>query len=170
MQNSMVVFTFSVLDQKNTSWANFVQRFKIACSKWSLIQSLIRICGIQWWCPFYLFWSRNTLFGLPFLCKFGPKNQNGQFELKIGTNTISNMKNLIVRFIFPVLDRKYHFFWASLKNLCWSCNLESRLIRMCRIQCWFSFCLDRKYPFWVDLVQKFKRVNLRQTLVLFKIC
>ena len=38
-----------------------------------------------------------------------------------------------------------------------------RLMRICRIQCWFLFLLDRKYPSWVNLVQKFKRVNLRKT-------
>ena len=57
----------------------------------------------QWWCLFYLFWTRNTLFALPFLVKFGPNNQNGQFELKIGTKTKSNMKNSI----FSIFDRKY---------------------------------------------------------------
>ena len=45
-----------------------------------------------------------------------------------------------------------------------------RVIQICRIQCWISFCLDRKYPFWFILVQKFKKVSLRQNLVLFIIC
>ena len=85
MQNSMVVFPFSVLDQKNPSSANpknpklFVQ---------NKLPRLIRIRKIQRGCPFYLFWSRNTLFGLPFLRKVSPKNQNSQFELKIGTKLI----------------------------------------------------------------------------------
>ena len=38
-----------------------------------------------------------------------------------------------------------------------------RLMQICRIQCWSLFRLDRKYPSWVNLVQKFKRVNLRKT-------
>ena len=29
MQNSVVVFTFSILDQKHTFWANLVQKIKI---------------------------------------------------------------------------------------------------------------------------------------------
>ena len=53
--NSMMMFTFSVLDQKYLFWANLVQQFKIVCSEWSLIQRLIRICKVQWWCLFYLF-------------------------------------------------------------------------------------------------------------------
>ena len=55
MRNSMMMFRFSVFDHKHLSWANLVQKFKIACSKWNLIQRLIRICKIQWWCLFYLF-------------------------------------------------------------------------------------------------------------------
>ena len=110
MQNSMVVFTFSALDQKNPFWGNFVQKSKIACSMCIQIQKLIRICRIQWWCPFFLFQNRNTLFGLPFLGKFGLKNQNGQLELKIGTKTNTNMKNSVVMFIFSAFDRKYPFF------------------------------------------------------------
>ena len=54
-RNSMMMFTFSVFDHKYLSWANLVQKFKIVCSKWNLIQRLIRICKIQWWCLFYLF-------------------------------------------------------------------------------------------------------------------
>ena len=72
------------------------------------MQRLIRTRRIQW-CPFYLFNTRNTLFGLPFLGKFGLKNQNGQFELKIGTKTNTDMKNSMLMFIFPVLGHKYPF-------------------------------------------------------------
>ena len=46
---------------------------------------------------------------IPFLGKFGPKNQNCQFELKIVTKTNLNMKNSMVIFIFPVFDQKYPF-------------------------------------------------------------
>ena len=47
---------------------------------------------------------------IPFLDKFGPKIQNGEFELKIDTKTNLNMKNSMMMFIFPVLDWKYPFF------------------------------------------------------------
>ena len=46
---------------------------------------------------------------IPFLGKFGPKNQNCQFELKIGTQANLNMKNSMIMFIFPVFDWKYPF-------------------------------------------------------------
>ena len=52
--NSIMAFTFSVFDHKYLSWANLVQKFKIACSKWNLIQRLIRMCKTQWGCLFYL--------------------------------------------------------------------------------------------------------------------
>ena len=49
MRNSMMMFTFSVFDHKCLSWA-----------KWNLIQRLIPICKIQWWCLFYLFLTENS--------------------------------------------------------------------------------------------------------------
>ena len=55
MRNSVTMFTFSVFDHKYPSWENLVQKFTIVCSKWNLIQKLIRICKIQWWYLFYLF-------------------------------------------------------------------------------------------------------------------
>ena len=48
IQNSMVVFTFSVLDWKYPSWANLVQKIKIISLTWNLVSWLIRICRIQW--------------------------------------------------------------------------------------------------------------------------
>ena len=61
---------------------------------------------------------------IPFLGKFGPKNQNCQFKLKFGTYNNSNklkfgtqsnlnMQNSVVTFTFPVFDQKYPF-WANL--------------------------------------------------------
>ena len=61
MQNSMLVFTFAVLDQKYPYWENLVPR-------------LIRICRIQWYGSFNLFF----ILGIPLLGKFGPKYQNYQ--------------------------------------------------------------------------------------------
>ena len=45
--------------------------------------------------------------GILFLGKFSPNNQNFQFELKVSTQTNSNMKNSMVMFIFSVFHRKY---------------------------------------------------------------
>ena len=63
IQNSKVVFTFSVLNRKYTFWANLVQKIKIVSLNWNLVPRLIRIYNIQWWYHFFLFWSGNNLFG-----------------------------------------------------------------------------------------------------------
>ena len=47
--------------------------------------------------------------GTPFSGKFGPKNQNCQFELKFGTYTNSNMQYSMMMVIFSVFDPKYVF-------------------------------------------------------------
>ena len=49
IQDSLVMFTFSVFELQYFSWVNLVQKFNIVCSKWNLIQNLIQICKIQWW-------------------------------------------------------------------------------------------------------------------------
>ena len=63
MQNSMVMFTFSVFDRAYAFSANLVQKFKIVISRWNSRLKLIQICRIQWWCSLFLFLSGNTLFG-----------------------------------------------------------------------------------------------------------
>ena len=50
MQNSMVVFTFLVFDQKCLFWANLAQNVKIVSLRLNLVVSLIRIFRIQRWC------------------------------------------------------------------------------------------------------------------------
>ena len=60
MWNSVMMPTFSVFDHKYLSWANLVQKFKIVCSKWNLIQRLIRIRKIHWWCLFYPLKTENS--------------------------------------------------------------------------------------------------------------
>ena len=80
---------------------------------------------------FFCFWVQ-----IPFLGKFGPKDQNYQFKLKFGTGTNSNMENSMVMFIFSLFDWKYP--WANLlqkvKIISWSWNLVPRIIRICWIQ------------------------------------
>ena len=134
MQNWMMMFTFSVFDRKYPSWANLAEKSKIVCSKWSLIQRLILIFRIQWWCFFICFRLE-----VPFLDKFRPKNQNCQFELKIGTQTNSNMKNSMVMFSFSVFNWKYSFFKKHLlhKSKFFVEAVIKNLIRICRIQRWF---------------------------------
>ena len=80
---------------------------------------------------FFCFWVQ-----IPFLGKFGPKDQNYQFKLKFGTGTNSNMENSMVMFIFSLFDWKYP--WANLlqkvKIISWSWTLVPRIIRICWIQ------------------------------------
>ena len=84
MQNLMMMFTFSVFDQKNPFCANLVPR-------------LIRICRIHCCCSLFYFRPETTFFG-----KFGPKIENYQFKLKFGTYTTnSNIQNSLVLLTFP---------------------------------------------------------------------
>ena len=46
--NSMVTFTFSVLDQKYPFWANLVQKYKIVCLSWNLVPRLIRTSKFEY--------------------------------------------------------------------------------------------------------------------------
>ena len=63
MQNSMVMFTFSVSKWKYPFWANLVQKIKIVSLCWNLAPSLIWICRIQWWCWLLPFLAGNVLYG-----------------------------------------------------------------------------------------------------------
>ena len=82
-----------------------------------MVPTLIRIRRIQWRCSLYAEFNHAVHFffrlKIPFLGKFGPKNQNYQFKLKFGTYTNSNMQNSMVMFILSVFDWKYPF-WANL--------------------------------------------------------
>ena len=68
MQNSIVVFNFSVLKWKHLFWANLVQKIKLVNLNQNLVPILIRICGIQWWCLLFCLRPETLL-----LCKFGQK-------------------------------------------------------------------------------------------------
>ena len=59
-----------------------------------------------------------------------------QFKLKVGILTNSNMKNLIVMFIFLCFRLEVYFFSeiCSKNQNFWSWNLESWLIWICRIR------------------------------------
>ena len=71
-----------VSDWKYLFWANLVQNSKTISLSWNLLPGLSQIWRILW-CPLFLFLTGNT-----FLGKFGPKNQNWQFQLKFCTRLI----------------------------------------------------------------------------------
>ena len=143
MQNPMMMFTFSFFDHKYLSWTKIKN-----CAKLNLIQRLIRICKIQQQCLFYLFQTENRY---PFLGKFGPKNCNCQFKLKIGTQTNFNIKNSIMMFTFFCFRPEVQFFWKFIpkknNNLL---KLKFRIqinLNMQNSMVIFFFFLVRKYPF-----------------------
>ena len=143
-----MLFTFFVFQRKYLFWVNLVQKVKIISWRRNLVARLIRICRIQWYCSVFIFWVE-----IPFLGKFGQKNQNCHFKLKIGTYNNSNMQNSMVLFIFFVFDRKYPFganLVKKVKIISWSRNLVPTIIRTCRIQwcCSLFLFLSGNTPFW----------------------
>ena len=95
---------FSVLDQKYSLWANFIQKFVIVNLSQNLVHRLIQRCRIQWWGWLFCFWLEK-----PFLGKFGPEIPNFLFTVKFGAYIPLNMQNSIVIFCFSVFDQKNHF-------------------------------------------------------------
>ena len=57
MQNSILMFSFSVFDQKHSFWATWAQKIKIVSSSWNLVLRLIQICRTQWLCSLFLFYK-----------------------------------------------------------------------------------------------------------------
>ena len=104
-----------------------------------------------------------------FLYKFGPKNQNFPFKLKLGSKTNSYMENSMVRFIFFVFDWK-HLFWVHLFP-----NIKTVSLK---IENWYHyyfvhaefrgdvhfFCFRPETFFCANLVQKIKIVRLNWVL------
>ena len=146
MQSSMGMFTFFFCGRKYPFWENLVQKIKIVSLRLNLISMLIWVCRIQWWCSlFFRFWPEVL-----FLGKFGPKNQNCQFKMKLDTYTNPNIHNSMVMFTFFCFWPEILFLGKfgpksqncqfKVKLLRW--NLILALIRICRIQWWcllFSF-------------------------------
>ena len=90
MQNSMVIFNFSVLNWKYTFWANLVT---------------------LWRCSLFLFQTRNFLFE-----QIWSKKSRLQFKLKFGTKTNANMQ---IQWCFSsfLFRLKYLFLGNSIQKL-----------------------------------------------------
>ena len=110
--NSKTMFTYSVFDHKYLSWSNLVQKFKIVCS--ILMQRIIRICKFQRWCLFYLLQTEiATHFG-----KFGAKNRNWQFKLKMDTfNSDVHFLTRSILFFGNLFQKSKLFVEAEIQNL-----------------------------------------------------
>ena len=104
---------------------------------------------------------------IPYVSKFGSKNQNCQSKLTFGTQANSNMHCSMVIFLFSVSNQKYSFLAKFHKliitSLSW--NLIPRLIRICRIQWWCSLFLTRSILFQANLFHKNKIVCLEPRLI-----
>ena len=107
------------------------------------------------------------------MSKFGPKNQNRQFD----TKTNSNMQNSVVMFTLSIFDWKIPFlgkFGPKTQNcqfklkfgILTNSNMQNSVVM-------FTLSVfDWKYPFWVNLVQETKFDNLSRNLAhrLIQIC
>ena len=139
------------------------------------------------------FWFKNSkLFKLKFDSKTNSNVQNSMvvfilsildWEYRFGGNLVQKIKiaslcwELVLRFIriwriqwrcsFSVFGWKYllKIFFSKIKITCWTCNLKPRLTWVCWIRWWFFGVFYWKYPFWVNLVQKYKGASLKQDLV-----
>ena len=103
VENSTLMFTFFCFKWKSFL-INLVPNFKFDCLMWNLESGLIRICKFNGDVCFFYFRSEILI-----LRNFGTKNQNCLFRLTFGTETTSNMRNLLVMLTFPVFDRRYFF-------------------------------------------------------------
>ena len=48
--DSILMFTFSALDWKQTFWTNVMAKIKIACLCWNFVLTLLLIRWFWWWC------------------------------------------------------------------------------------------------------------------------
>ena len=131
MQNSMMLFTFSVIDWKYRFWANFVQNLKIVSSIWKLDASLIRYAWFNDSVKFFLFWS-----DMSFLGKFAQKCQNCYFKVKL-TPRLIQMQNSMMLFSFFVFDQKFFFLpnlIQKVKVITLSWTLAESIAQICRTQ------------------------------------
>ena len=63
IQSLMMMFTFTLFNQKDALWAYLIQKIKIASLSWNLVPRLIWIWWIQGWSSLFVLSRRNTLFG-----------------------------------------------------------------------------------------------------------
>ena len=123
MQNSVVIFTFSVLDQKHPFVANLVSQFKtVFFSKWNLVPRLIGICRIQWCCSLFHFWTGNVFFWANLVQKI----QNCLFKLEF----------------FTWLIRMWRIpWWCSFLCFWWKYSFSGNIFQKINVMVWCSLFL-----------------------------
>ena len=128
LRDSMMMFTFSVFDHKYLTWANLVQNIKFVCSKWNLIQRLIPMCKIQWWCVFCLLETENSYpFWTNLVQNVAIVSLSWKFECE-------EFNSDVYFFLFSTESIIFLKFDPKIKIVYWSWNLESRLIWVYRIR------------------------------------
>ena len=80
MQNSMVMFGFSVFERKYSIWTTLIQKLKILSLSENLVPRVIQICLAQWCCSLFPFPHTNA-----FLGKIRSKKQDCQFKRELST-------------------------------------------------------------------------------------
>ena len=128
MQNSMVMSTFSVFNQKHLFCVNFFQKLKIVSSDWNLVPRLIRVCQTQRWC--LLFSNENILFLANFLQKLKFSVQAQIYCLDYFEFVEFNGDVYFFCSKIPFLDK----FGLKIQNCFLQLNLVLWLIRICRSQ------------------------------------
>ena len=99
--------------------------------------------------------------------KFGSKNQNCQFKVKLDIYTNSNMQNSMVMFTFFRFQPEVLFlgkFGPKIQNCQFKMKLDTSTnsnIHNSMVMITFFFVFDRTYSFWANLVQKLKIVSLK---------
>ena len=144
---------FSHFDQILFFWVNLVQNIKTVSLSWNLVPGVIRICRIHYWCSLFQFLTGNTLLG-----KFGRKNENCQFKLKLGTKTNLNMRNSVVL-----------CFWLEIpfsgKFYAWSWSLVPKNFKYAEIIRCSLFSNFYQIYLGVDFVKKIRIFSLCWNLV-----
>ena len=111
MQNSMMMFTFSVFDWKYLFGQIWSKKSKLAvCAEIShQINLNMHNYVVNMWCPLFLFQTRKTLFG-----QIWSKKSKLSVKAEIWyQETNLNMRNSMMMFTFSVFDHKY-LSWANL--------------------------------------------------------
>ena len=80
MQNSMVMFGFSVFERKYSIWTTLIQKLKILSLSENLVPRVIQICLAQWRCSLFPFPHTNAFFG-----QIRSKKQDCQFKREFST-------------------------------------------------------------------------------------
>ena len=114
-----MVFTFSVLYQKNPFWANLVKKIKIVCLSGNLVPRLIWLCRIQW-VHFFSF-----LLEIPFWANLIQKIKIVSLSWNFKPNLFEDAElcRKYVVITFSVLDQK-NSFWKNLVKKNQNCQFK----------------------------------------------